>query len=251
VRDGTVYRITGAKSWSTHAARADLLVLLARTGAPDSGHRGLSLFLADKPRGDDDDPFPVPGLAGSEVPVLGYRGLKEYDLAFDGFAVPQDGLLGGVEGEGFRQLMATFEAARIQTAARAVGVARNALELGLAYARQRRQFGRTIDGFPRIAGKLAAMAVETVIARQLTYHAARQKDLGRRCDIEAGMAKLLAARVAWSNADNALQIHGGAGYALASPISRVLCDARILSIFEGAAEIQAQVIARGLLAARN
>jgi (2S)-methylsuccinyl-CoA dehydrogenase len=251
VRDGAVYRITGAKSWSTHAARADLLVLLARTGAPDSGHRGLSLFLADKPRGDDDAPFPVPGLAGSEVPVLGYRGLKEYDLAFDGFAVPQDGLLGGVEGEGFRQLMATFEAARIQTAARAVGVARNALELGLAYARQRRQFGRTIDGFPRIAGKLAAMAVETVIARQLTYHAARQKDLGRRCDIEAGMAKLLAARVAWSNADNALQIHGGAGYALASPISRVLCDARILSIFEGAAEIQAQVIARGLLAARN
>jgi (2S)-methylsuccinyl-CoA dehydrogenase len=173
--------------------------------------------------------------------------MKEYELAFDGFEVPAANLLGGVEGEGFKQLMATFESARIQTAARAVGVAQNALELGLGYARDRQQFGKAILAFPRVAGKLAWMAVETMLARQITLFAAREKDSGRRCDIEAGMAKLLAARVAWANADNALQVHGGNGYAMEYKISRVLCDARILNIFEGAAEIQANVIARGLL----
>ena len=251
VRDGDVYRIFGAKTWITHAARADLMTLLARTGPPESGYRGLGMFLAPKPRGDDADPFPAEGMSGTEIPVLGYRGMKEYEIAFDGFAVPADGLLGGAEGQGFKQLMATFESARVQTASRAVGVAQNALELGLAYALERNQFGRKIAAFPRVSNKLAMMVVETMLARQLTYFAAREKDSGRRCDIEAGMAKLLAARVAWANADNALQIHGGNGYALEYPISRVLCDARILNIFEGAAEIQAQVIARGLLAGRN
>jgi (2S)-methylsuccinyl-CoA dehydrogenase len=173
--------------------------------------------------------------------------MKEYALSFDGFAVPKEGLLGGVPGLGFKQLMATFESARIQTAARAVGVARNALELGLSYARERRQFGKSIFAFPRVADKLVGMAVEIMAARQLTLFAAREKDADRRCDLEAGMAKLLAAQVAWSAADNAVQIHGGNGYALEYPISRVLCDARILNIFEGAAEIQAQIIGRRLL----
>ncbi len=249
VREGDTYRIHGAKTWITHAARTDLMTLLVRTGGP--GYRGLSMFLAEKPRGTPDDPFPAPGMTGTEIPVLGYRGMKEYELAFDGFAVPASALLGGAEGQGFKQLMETFESARIQTAARALGVAQNALELGLAYAQARRQFGKPIAAFPRVHGKLAMMAVETMFARQLSYHAARQKDAGRRCDIEAGQAKLLAARIAFANADAALQIHGGNGYALESPISRVLCDARILSIFEGAAEIQAQVIARGLLSRAN
>jgi (2S)-methylsuccinyl-CoA dehydrogenase len=190
-------------------------------------------------------------MDGGEIEVLGYRGMKEYEIAFDDFEVPASHLLGRAEGNGFKQLMATFESARIQTAARAVGVAQNALELALQYAQERIQFDRPIFEFPRVAGKLAWMAVETMAARQLTYDAARQKDLDQRCDIEAGMAKLLAARVAWSNADNAVQIHGGNGYALEYPISRVLCDARILNVFEGAAEIQAHVVARGLLAARN
>ena len=247
VRDSGVYRVTGNKTWITHAARADLMTLLARTDADEPGYRGLSMFLAEKPRGGDDDPFPAPGMTGSEIGVLGYRGMKEYEIAFDGFEVPAEGLLGGVEGRGFKQLMETFESARIQTAARAVGVAQNALELGLAYARERIQFGKPILGFPRVSGKLAWMAVETMIARQLAWFAAREKDLGHRCDIEAGMAKLLAARVAWANADNALQIHGGNGYAEEFAISRVLVDSRILNIFEGAAEIQAQVIARRLL----
>ncbi|HEX3952371.1 MAG TPA: acyl-CoA dehydrogenase family protein [Stellaceae bacterium] len=255
VRDGDHYRIFGAKTWITHGARSDLMTLLARTAAADSGshsgYRGLSMFLAPKPRGDDANPFPAEGMTGTEIPVLGYRGMKEYEIGFDGFVVPADGLLGGVEGQGFKQLMATFESARVQTAARAVGVAQNALELGLAYALERRQFQRPLIAFPRVANKLAMMVTETMLARQLSYFAAREKDSGRRCDIEAGMAKLLAARVAWGNADNALQIHGGNGYALEYPISRVLCDARILNIFEGAAEIQAQIIARGLLSGRN
>jgi len=251
VREGETYRITGNKTWITHAARSDVMTLLARTDTNETGYKGLSMFLAEKPRGTDADPFPAPGMSGGEIQVLGYRGMKEYEIAFDGFAVAAENLLGGVEGEGFKQLMATFESARVQTAARAVGVAQNALELGLRYALDRQQFGKPIAAFPRVAGKLAWMAVETMIARQLTLFAARQKDSERRCDIEAGMAKLLAARVAWANADNALQVHGGNGYAAEYRISRVLCDARILNIFEGAAEIQAQVIARGLLGGRN
>jgi (2S)-methylsuccinyl-CoA dehydrogenase len=247
VREGEVWRLTGAKTWITHAARADLMTVLCRTDPGQTGYRGLSILLAEKPRGTDAAPFPCAGLSGGEIPVLGYRGMKEYTLAFDGFEVAADGLLGGVEGQGFKQLMATFEAARIQTAARAVGVARSAFEAGLRYARERRQFGKPIHAFPRVADKLVWMAVEIMIARQLTLFSAREKDAGRRCDLEAGMAKLLAAQVAWSAADNALQVHGGNGYALEYPISRLLCDARILNVFEGAAEIQAQIIARRLI----
>ena len=251
VRDGDVYRVTGAKTWITHGARSDLMTLLVRTDPATAGHKGLSMLLAEKPRGTDSDPFPAKGMSGTEIRVLGYRGMKEYEIAFEDFEVPVANLLGGVEGQGFRQLMETFESARIQTGARALGVAQNALELAAGYARDRQQFGKAVIGFPRVGTKIAWMATETMLARQLTYFAARQKDGGQRCDIEAGMAKLLAARVAWSNADSALQIHGGNGYAIEYPISRVLCDARILSIFEGAAEIQAQVIARGLIARLN
>jgi (2S)-methylsuccinyl-CoA dehydrogenase len=251
VRNGDVYRITGNKTWITHAARSDMMTLLARTDPNSTDWRGLSMFLASKPRGTDADPFPAKGMTGGEIRVLGYRGMKEYELAFDNFEVPAENLLGGQEGNGFKQLMATFESARVQTAARAVGVAQNALELALSYAHERIAFGRKIAEFPRVAVKLAMMVTETMIARQLTFFAAREKDSDRRCDIEAGMAKLLAARVAWAAADNALQVHGGNGYAEEYAVSRVLCDARILNIFEGAAEIQAHVIARGLLSRRN
>ncbi|GAO38700.1 putative acyl-CoA dehydrogenase [Sphingomonas changbaiensis NBRC 104936] len=247
VRTPDGWTIHGAKTWITHAARSDLMTLLARTRPDVPGYGGLSMLLVPKPRGTDADPFPAPGMAGSEIEVLGYRGMREYALSFDGMTAPADALLGGQEGQGFKQLMRTFEGARIQTAARAVGVARRAFELGWAYANDRKQFGRPILDFPRVADKLAMMLAEIVTARELTYRAARAKDLGRRCDIEAGMAKLLAARTAWANADAALQIHGGNGYALEFEISRILCDARILNIFEGAAEIQAQVIARGKL----
>jgi (2S)-methylsuccinyl-CoA dehydrogenase len=251
VKDGDVYKITGQKTWITHPVRADIMTVLTRTNPNEPGYKGLSMFLAEKPRGSDEDPFPAKGMTGGEIEVLGYRGMKEYDISFDNFEVPAANLLGGVEGQGFKQLMNTFEGARIQTAARAVGVAQCAMDLGLKYALERVQFGKPIYSFPRVRNKVVMMAVETMIARQLTYFSARQKDAGRRCDLEAGMAKLLGARVAWANADNALQIHGGNGFALEYPVSRVLCDARILNIFEGAAEIQAQVIARRLLENAN
>lgn len=249
-REGDVYKVNGNKTWITHAARADVMTLLCRTN-DEPGYKGLSMLLAEKPRGDDNDPFPAKGMSGGEIEVLGYRGMKEFEIGFDDFEVKAENLLGGEEGQGFKQLMQTFESARIQTAARAVGVAQSALELGLRYAQERIQFSKPLMSFPRVFGKLVMMAVEIMVARQLTYFAAREKDGGRRCDLEAGMAKLLAARVAWAAADNALQIHGGNGFALEYPVSRVLCDARILNIFEGAAEIQAQVIARRLLEGGN
>jgi (2S)-methylsuccinyl-CoA dehydrogenase len=242
------YEVTGNKTWITHAARTHVMTLLARTDPETTDHRGLSMFLAEKTPGTDETPFPTPGMTGGEIEVLGYRGMKEYELGFDGFAVKQANLLGGVEGKGFKQLMETFESARIQTAARAIGVAQSALDIAMQYAQDRKQFGKSLIEFPRVSGKLAMMAVEIMVARQLTYFSAWEKDNGHRCDLEAGMAKLLGARVAWAAADNGLQIHGGNGFALEYKISRVLCDARILNIFEGAAEIQAQVIARRLLA---
>ncbi|SEJ22315.1 (2S)-methylsuccinyl-CoA dehydrogenase [Pseudooceanicola nitratireducens] len=246
--DNGDYKITGNKTWITHAARTHVMTVLARTDPSSTDHNGLSMFLAEKTPGTDETPFPTEGMTGGEIEVLGYRGMKEYELGFDNFHVKGDNLLGGVEGQGFRQLMKTFEAARIQTAARAIGVAQAALDVGLQYALDRKAFAQPLANFPRVSGKLAMMAVEIVIARQLTYFSAYEKDNDRRCDLEAGMAKLLGARVAWASADNALQIHGGNGFALEYTISRILCDARILNIFEGAAEIQAQVIARRLLA---
>lgn len=250
-RDKAGWRLDGAKTWITHASRSDLMTVLARSVSGSTSHDGLSMFLVPKSRGTQADPFPEEGLTGGDIKVLGYRGMREYELAFSGMMVEQDALLGGIEGAGFKQLMHTFEGARIQTAARALGVAMRAFELGLAYAVERKQFSQAIVAFPRVSDKLALMLAEIVMARAITYHAAHEKDQGRRCDIEAGMAKLLAARVAWSNADVSLQIHGGNGYALEYEISRVLCDARILNIFEGAAEIQAHVIGRGLLSRSN
>ena len=247
VASGDDYIITGNKTWITHGARSDLMTVLARTNLDQKGYKGLSMFLVDKPRGTCENPFPMQGMSGGEIEVLGYRGMKEYEIALDDIKVSKQNLLGEEEGNGFKQLMETFESARIQTAARAVGVAQNALELALQYAKDRSQFGKQIIKFPRIFSKLAWMAMETTVARQITLFSAREKDNDIRCDIEAGMAKLLAARVAWSNADSALQVHGGNGYALEYPISRVLCDSRILNIFEGAAEIQAQIVVKGLL----
>ena len=244
---GEEYSITGNKTWITHASRANLMTLLARSDKNKSGYKGLSMFLAPKTPGMDDEAFPDNGIKGGEIEVLGYRGMKEYEVSFDDFRVNKNNLLGEEEGKGFTQLMETFESARIQTAARAIGVAKNAFDLGLKYADERTQFGKKIIHFPRVRDKLVNMAVEIMVAKQLTYFSARAKDNGKRCDLEAGMAKLLAARIAWTAADNSLQIHGGNGFALEYPISRVMCDARILNIFEGAAEIQAQVIAKRIL----
>ena len=247
VKNGDEYSITGNKTWITHGARSDLMTLMARSVPDEKGYKGLSMFLAEKERGDDDNMFPSESMSGGEIEVLGYRGMKEYEIAFDDFKVKGENLLGGEEGKGFKQLMETFESARIQTAARAVGVAQSAMETGMQYALDRNQFGKSIYEFPRVSSKVTSMVTEIMAARQLTYFSAREKDKGNRCDLEAGMAKLLGARVAWATSDNSLQIHGGNGFALEYPISRLLCDSRILNIFEGAAEMQADVIARRLL----
>ncbi|MBZ0252323.1 MAG: acyl-CoA dehydrogenase, partial [Candidatus Methylomirabilis sp.] len=241
------YKLSGQKTWITHAGRADMMTVIARSVPGEKGYKGLSMFLAEKTRGTDENPFPDEGIDGTEIEVLGYRGMREYELSFDGFFVKESNLLGGKEGAAFKQLMATFESARIQTAARAVGLAQAAFDLGLRYAEERPQFGKFIVEFPRMWRKLARMAVLVQAARQITYYSARRKDSGERCDLEAGMAKLIATKVAWEVADSAVQIHGGNGYAIEYPISRVLVDSRVLSIFEGTSEIQAQVVARRLL----
>jgi (2S)-methylsuccinyl-CoA dehydrogenase len=248
--DGS-WRVNGQKTWITHATRANLMTLLARTNPDDDGYSGLSMFLAPKQRGSEDKPetggFPDEGITGTEIKVLGYRGMKEFEIGFDNFAVPAGALLGGKQGQGFKQLMVTFESARIQTAARGVGIAQAALEEATKYAHERIQFGAPIAKFPRVQRKLGRMIARNMATRQLTYFAAREKDSGKRCDLEAGMAKLLGTRAAWEAADACVQIHGGNGYAEEYVASRLLVDARVLSIFEGANEIQAHVIARRLL----
>ena len=245
------WKLFGQKTWITHATRANLMTVLARSNPSDAGYGGCSMFLVEKTSCPDDAQgealWPDKGLTGTEIKVLGYRGMKEFEISFDGYAAPADALLGGVEGKGFKQLMATFESARIQTAARGVGVAQSAIDLAFRYAEERIQFGKPIAEFPRVSRKLGRMIVRTQAARQLTHFAARRKDEGKRCDLEAGMAKLLATKAAWESADAAVQIHGGNGYAEEYAISRVLVDARVLSIFEGANEIQAHVVARRLL----
>jgi len=249
-QDDGSYVVNGAKTWITHAVRADLMTLLARTNPDEPGYKGLSMFLAEKTRqsGEEGEPeFVDEGLTGTEIKVLGYRGMKEHELSFDNFKLPADSLLGGEEGAGFKQLMRTFESARIQTAARGVGLAQAALEDAILYSNEREQFGGPIFQFPRVARKIGRMVVRNEAARQLTYFSAREKDADKRCDLEAGMAKLLATRAAWEAADANVQIHGGNGYAEEYTASRLLVDSRVLSIFEGANEIQAHVVARRLL----
>ena len=248
VENAENYNITGNKTWVTHGARSDVMMLLARTNPNEKGYKGLSMFIAEKQRGDDDDMFPDEGISGGEIEVLGYRGMKEYEVAFDNFKVKKENLLGQEEGNGFKQMMETFESARIQTAARALGVAQSAFETAMQYAIDRVDIsGNSLFDKPRNSSKIVSMAIEIMAARQLTYYAAKEKDKGHRCDLEAGMAKMLAARVAWACADNAVQVHGGNGFALEYPISRILCDSRILNIFEGTAEIQADIVTRRLV----
>ena len=247
VKDGDTYVVTGNKTWITHASRTDLMTLLVRTDPDTRDYRGLSMLLAEKPRGTPDNPFPAPGMTGGEIKVLGYRGMKEYELGFDGFTVKAENLLGGAEGQGFKQLMATFESARIQTGARALGVAQCALELGLKYARERVQFGKPIFEFPRVHGKLAMMAVETMMARQMTYFAAREKDAGRRCDLEAGMAKLFASEAGVENSLEAMRIFGGYSYSTDFDVERYYRDAPLMCIGEGTNEMQRLIIARQLV----
>jgi alkylation response protein AidB-like acyl-CoA dehydrogenase len=245
VKDGDGYLIKGSKMWCTFANRAHMLTVMTRTD-PDLSkrHKGLSLILFEKEPGDG---FMPPTLTGSPIPTIGYHGMRSYALQFDDAFAPKANLIGGVEGRGFYQLMASYEAARIQTAARGVGVAQAAFECAVKYAKDRKQFGQPIGDFQVIRHKLAHMAVEIEAARQLCYFAAAEKDTGKRCDYEAGLAKAFAAEMAERVTREAMQIHGGYGYSMEFEAQRFWRDARVLSIFEGTSEIQYEVIGRRIM----
>ena len=246
--DGT-YLLNGAKTWITFANRAHLMTVLARTD-PDASkrHKGLSMFVVEKEPGND---FMPPHLTGAHIPTIGYYGMKSYSLSFEDFPVPAENLIGGVEGRGFYQLMGVYETARIQTAARAVGVAQAAFDAALQYSQEREQFGRPISEFQVISHKLAHMATDIEAGRQLTYYAAQMKDSGQRCDLEAGMAKLYCADMVEKVTSQALQVFGGYGYATEYPAHRFWRDGRIFKIFEGTSEIQAEVIAKRLIPSKK
>jgi (2S)-methylsuccinyl-CoA dehydrogenase len=244
-KDSDTYTLNGAKTWITFANRAHLMTVLARTDPdPSKRHKGLSMFVVEKEPGND---FVPPHLTGQPIPTIGYYGMKSFSLNFEDFEVPAGNLIGGTEGRGFYQLMGVYETARIQTAARAVGVAQAALDAAVQYAQERQQFGRPIAEFQVISHKLAHMATEVEAARQLTYYAAQMKDSGQRSDLEAGMAKLFAADMVERVTSDALQIFGGYGYAMEYPAHRFWRDGRIFKIFEGTSEIQAEVIAKRLV----
>lgn len=245
VRDGDDYLLTGSKTWCTMANRAHVLCVLARTDQDYSKrHKGLSLFLVEKEPGEE---FAPPGLSGEYIPTIGYYGMRSYSLSFEEMRVPAASLIGGEPNQGFYQLMATYESARIQTAARAVGVAQGAYEAARLYAQERIQFEQPIAQFQAIRHMLADMATEIEAARQLTYFAAARKDSGKRCDLEAGMAKLYASDMVERVTSNALQVHGGYGYAKEYSVSRYWRDGRLFRVFEGTSEIQREVIARRIL----
>ncbi|WP_373045062.1 acyl-CoA dehydrogenase family protein [Vulgatibacter sp.] len=245
VRQGDKYVVNGEKAWCTFANRAHVLCTLVRTNPDRPKHKGLSMLLIEKEPGDGFDP---PRLSGSPIPTIGYKGMNSYNVAFDNYEVPAENLLGGEEGKGFYQLMATYEYARIQTAARAVGVAQAALDAAIQYAKEREQFGKPIAEFQIIRHKLAHAATEIEAARQLTHYACQMKDTGKRCDLEAGMAKAFAAEMAERVTSECLQVFGGYGYSREYPAQRYWRDARVFRIFEGTSEIQYEVIAKRLLA---
>ncbi len=252
------WRLNGAKTWCTFGAKAGVLLVLARTVMdPKAGHRGLSVFLVEKPSFDGHEfEYEQPGggrLSGRAIPTIGYRGMHSYDLFFEDYFVNDDTLLGGESGlgKGFYAIMAGFSGGRIQTAARAVGVMQSAFEKALRYASERKVFGRPIGEYPLNRAKLARMAAHLMAARQFTYAVAGLMDEGRG-EMEASMVKLFASKTAEWLTREAMQIHGGMGYAEEVEVSRLFLDARVLSIFEGVEETLAlKVIARALVAGQS
>ena len=242
-RDGDSWVITGTKYWCTYADGADYILVLARTGELDplKPHKGISAFQVEKPRGE----LPK-DVKGSPIPKIGYFGWKTWELAFDGCRVPLSAMI-GEEGKGFYMAQSGLETARAHTAARAIGLARGALEDSIAYAKERRQFGKAIGDFQAIRFKIAKMATEIEAARQLMYHVCDAIDSGTRCDLEAGMVKYFASEMAERVTSEGVQIHGGAGFTTLFPVERYWRDARLTKIFEGTSEIQLRIISDKLL----
>jgi alkylation response protein AidB-like acyl-CoA dehydrogenase len=237
---GDEYEISGQKTWATYAKGSDFIVVYAKTD-PDASpaHRGISSFILDKTAGE----FDVDGLTGNKLNTIGYHGWYSWELNFDNVRVPEDKLVGEEEGQGFYHIMEFFEPARVHTAARAIGLARGALEDSLSYAKDREQFGQPIGEFQAIRFKLAKMATKIEAARQLTHYVAKQVDTDQRTDMEACMAKYYASEVAEEVTSEGIQIHGGNGYTTDYPLERYWRDARLTKIFEGTSEIQQRVVA--------
>lgn len=244
VRDGDEWVLTGNKYWCTFADGADYLIVFARTSPPPSADKrwkGISTFMIEKKRGE----FP-PGIAGNPIPKIGYFGWKTFELAFDGYRVPADRLI-GQEGMAFLTMTKGLETARAHTAGRAIGLAQGALEDSIDYALERQQFGMPIAEYQAIRFKIATMATKIEAARQLMYYVCSQIDSGKRCDTEASMAKYFASEMAERVTSEAMQIHGGAGYTTLHAVERYWRDARLTKIFEGTSEIQQRIIATNLL----
>ncbi|MDN5767402.1 MAG: acyl-CoA dehydrogenase family protein [Humibacillus sp.] len=238
-RVGDEYVVNGSKTWISNARRSDLVALLCKTDPSASpAHQGISILLCEKVDG-----FEV----SRDLPKLGYKGIESCELSFDDMHVPVDALLGDSEGQGFAQMMRGLETGRLQVAGRALGVGRAALEDALAYAQQRESFGKPIWKHQAIGHYLADMATKLEAARQLTLHAARIYDSGRRADMEAGMAKLLASETAMEIALSAIRIHGGYGYSTEFDVERYFRDAPLMIVGEGTNEIQRNVIAQQLV----
>ncbi|CAN5151192.1 acyl-CoA dehydrogenase family protein [soil metagenome] len=238
--DGDDLVISGSKTWISNARRSGLIALLCKTDpAADPRHTGISIVLVEH----------GPGLIVSrDLPKLGYKGVESCEISFDGYRIPASAVLGGVEGQGFAQVMKGLETGRIQVASRALGVGAAALEDALAYAQQRHTFGKPIHQHQSIGNYLADMATKLTAARQLTLFAAERSDAGERCDMEAGMAKLFASEVAMEIALDAVRIHGGYGYSTEYNVERYFRDAPLMIVGEGTNEIQRTVIANQLVA---
>ncbi|NMI62267.1 MULTISPECIES: acyl-CoA dehydrogenase family protein [unclassified Streptomyces] len=233
------YVVNGSKTWITNSRRSGLIALLCKTD-PDAtpAHRGISVLLVEH----------GPGLTVSrDLPKLGYKGVESCELSFEDHHAPADAVLGGVEGQGFAQMMKGLETGRLQVAARALGVGQAALEDSLAYAQERESFGKPIWRHQSIGNYLADMATSLSAARHLTLYAAREADAGRRVDMEAGMAKLFASETAMQIALNAVRIHGGYGYSTEFDVERYFRDAPLMIVGEGTNEIQRNVIVRQLV----
>ena len=240
-RDDTDYVINGTKMWVTNGERATMVATLVKTD-PEArpSHRGMSCILAEKQ---------YAGFRASKhIEKLGYRGVETTELVFEDNRQPAANLLGGVEGQGFKQMMAAMELGRVNVAARGVGVAQRAFDLAIDYAQQRHAFGVPIAQHQAIQFKLADMATKIEAARLLTLEAARRKDAGERADVECGMAKLFASEVCMEVVNESMRVHGGYGFSKEYEIERLYRDAPLLVIGEGTNEIQRLIIARGLLA---
>ena len=246
-RDGDGWVMNARKMWLTNGARAGVVAVLVRTSPPETAHRGMTTFLLEKEPGFGDVGNGI--MVGTPIPKLGYKGVETVELVVDGARLPADAVIGGEEGigRGFYQMMDGIEVGRVNVAARGCGVALRGFELAIAYAQQRKTFGKPIVQHQAISFALAEMATKVEAAHQMMVKAARLKDSGQRNDLEAGMAKYLAAEYAKEVVESSLRIHGGYGYSQEYEIERLYRDVPLLLIGEGTAEVQKMIIGRRLL----